>query len=122
MATQAGAAARSSLPWLLLAAIAAVIGILNYLAADDVQPVAAALLLGGFGFTLWRPRRAVLFVLLLWLAVPLSSVAGYATNHHPGLVRPHPLYETLAALAPVALGAGVAAAVRLLSRPQGGGH
>lgn len=116
MATQAGAAARRSLPWLLLAATAVLVGILNHLATDDVQPVAAVLLLAGFGFTLWRPRRAVLFVLLLWLAVPLSSLAGYATNHHPGLVRPHPLYETLVALIPVAVGAGVAAAVRLLSR------
>ena len=81
------------------------IGWMNYHATDDVQPVAGALIIGAFAFAFWRPRLAWLSVLLLWVAVPLSSIAGYATNYHPGLVKPAPLYETLVALVPAIIGA-----------------
>ena len=93
-----------------------IIGWLNYHAADDVQPVAAALIIAGFGFTFWRPRLAWWFVAVLWLAVPASSIVGYATNHHPGVAKPAPLYETLVALVPTALGAGAAALLRRLPK------
>jgi uncharacterized membrane protein YccC len=102
---------RRLIPWTLLVLVAAVLGWLNYHASDDVQPVAAGLLLAGFGFSFWRPRLAWLFVVVLWLAIPLSGVVADANNYHPGLAKPHPLYETLVALIPTALGAiaGVAA-------------
>jgi uncharacterized membrane protein YfcA len=98
--------------WGLLAVIAAFLGWLNYRASDDVQPVAAGLLLAGFAFSFWRPRLAWLFVLILWLAIPLSGVIAFANNYHPGLLKPHPLYETLVALIPTALGAMVGAGAR----------
>jgi hypothetical protein len=104
------------LPAVLLLAVDVVIGWLNYHAADDVQPVAAALIVAGFGFTFWRPRLAWLFIPALWLAVPASSVVGYAANYHPGVVKPAPLYETLVALIPTALGAGAGALARWLPK------
>jgi len=104
------------LPAVLVLAVDVVIGWLNYHAADDVQPVAAALIVAGFGFTFWRPRLAWLFIPALWLAIPASSVVGYATNYHPGLVKPAPLYETLIALVPTAFGAGAGAFARWLPK------
>jgi hypothetical protein len=92
-------------PWSLLGIADLTLGWLNYHAADDVQPVALGLILAGFGFAFWRPRLAWLWVPLLWLAIPLSGVVADANNYHPGLVKPHPLYETLVALVPVAAGA-----------------
>jgi hypothetical protein len=92
------------------------IGWLNYHASDDVQLVALALIVAAFGFAAWRPRWAWLFVLLLWFAVPLSSIVGYANNYHPGLVKPAPLYETLVALIPTALGALFGAGARRMAR------
>jgi hypothetical protein len=103
---------RRVIPWVLLALIAAVIGWLNYNATDDVQVVAGALLVAGFGFSIWNPRLAWLFVLILWLAVPISGVVADANNYHPGLVKPHPLYETLVALVPLAIGAAVGAGAK----------
>jgi len=97
--------------WGLLALIAALIGWLNYHATDDVQAVAAGLLLAAFGFSYWRPRWAWLFVLVLWLAIPLSSVVADANNYGTG-VHPHPLYETLIALIPTAIGALLGAGAR----------
>jgi hypothetical protein len=96
---------RRLIPWTLLVLVAAVLGWLNYHSSDDVQPVAAGLLLAGFGFSFWRPRLAWLFVAVLWLAIPISGVVADANNYHPGLAKAHPLYETLVALIPTALGA-----------------
>lgn len=104
------------LPGALFIAVDALIGWLNYHASDDVQPVAAALIVAGFGFTFWRPRLAWLFIPALWVAIPASSVVGYATNYHPGLSKPHPLYETAVALIPTALGAVAGAGARWLLR------
>jgi hypothetical protein len=103
---------RRLVPWVLLVLVDVALGWLNYHATDDVQPVAAGLLVAGFGFAFWRPRQAWLFVPLLWLAIPLSSVVADAGNYHPGLLKPHPLYETLVALIPTALGAAVGAGAR----------
>jgi hypothetical protein len=99
-------------PWGLLTLDAAFVGWLNYQATDDVQAVAAVLLLSAFGFSYWRPRWAWLFVLVLWLAIPLSSIVADANSFHPGLVHPHPLYETLIALVPAAIGALLGAGAR----------
>ena len=96
----------------LLALIAVFIGWLNYHATDDVQAVAAGLLLAGFGFSYWRPRWAWLFVIVLWLAIPLSSIVADANNYRPGLAAPHPLYETLIALIPTSIGALIGAGAR----------
>jgi hypothetical protein len=52
------AAARRLLPWLALLAAALLVGWLDFHAGDDVQPVAGALLVLGFGFGWQRPRRA----------------------------------------------------------------
>ena len=71
------------LPWALLAASEVVIGWLNFHASDDVQPVAAALILAGFGFGYYRPRQAWLFAGLLWLAIPISGIYADAVNYHP---------------------------------------
>jgi uncharacterized RDD family membrane protein YckC len=103
---------RRLVPLVPLAMVAGVIGWLNYHATDDVQPVAAALLIAGFGFSFWRPRLAWMFVIVLWLAVPISSVIADANNYHPGLLKPHPLYETLIALIPTAVGALIGAGAR----------
>jgi hypothetical protein len=93
----------------LLVLVDVVIGWLNYHASDDVQLVALALILAGFGFTYWRPRWGWLFVLLLWVAVPVSSMLGNANNYHPGGIPPAPLYETTVALLPTAIGAAAGA-------------
>lgn len=110
---------RRVVPWLLLVVVDLVIGWLNYHATDDVQVVAAALILAGFGFVLWRPRWAWLLIPALWLAIPASSIVAYATNYHPGVPKPAPLYETLIALIPAALGAAAAlGARRALRQPK----
>jgi hypothetical protein len=103
---------RRLVPLVALVMAAGVIGWLNYHATDDVQPVAAALLFAGFGFSFWRPRLAWMFVIVLWLAVPISGVIADANNYHPGLMKPHPLYETLIALIPTAAGALIGAGAR----------
>ena len=108
-----GALIRRAAPLVLFVLVAVIIGWLNYHASDDVQPVAAALLLAGLGFALWRPRRWWLVIAALWVAVPISSIVGYMNNYHPGLVKPAPLYETLVALVPA--GIGVAAGCGLAS-------
>jgi hypothetical protein len=102
------------LPWALLAASEVAIGWLNFHASDDVQPVAAALILAGFGFGFYRPRQAWLFAGLLWLAIPISGIYADALNFHPGQLKPAPLYTTLIALIPVLLGAYTGAAARWL--------
>jgi hypothetical protein len=109
---EGGLRMRRIVPGLLLLLVDVVIGWLNYHASDDVQPVAAALIVAGFGFTLWRPRLAWLFIPALWVAVPASSVVGYATNYHPGLPKAAPLYETVVALIPTALGAAAGLGAR----------
>ena len=106
-------------PVILLLAAAIAIGWLNYHATDDVQPVAAALILAGFGFTFWRQRLAWLFIPALWLAVPVSSILGNAASYHPGHATPAPLYETLVALIPTALGAALGAGARWIFRQTG---
>ena len=105
---------RALVPWIVLVVVDVLLGWLNYSASDDVQPVAAGLLIAGFGFAFWRPRLAWLLVPLIWLAIPLSSIVAFANNHHPGLVKPHPLYETLIALIPVAIGAAAGYGVRTI--------
>jgi hypothetical protein len=89
----------------LLVLGAVVVGWLNFHATDDVQPVAAALLVFGFGFGCHRPGRAWLFALALFAAVPVSGVWADAVSYHPGLVKPAPLYESVVALIPALLGA-----------------
>lgn len=118
---RAGSIARVAIPTLLVLILDLAIGWLNFHATDDVQPVAAVLILGGFGFALWRPRRSWLGVLLLWLAVPLSSLLTDAYNYHPGVVKPAPLYETLVALIPTAIGAVPGAVLGALRQRRGGG-
>lgn len=104
------------LPWGLLVAADIVLGWLNFHASDDVQPVAAALILAGFGFGYYRPRQAWLFAGLLWLAIPVSGIYADAVNYHPVQVKPAPIYTTAVALVPALLGAYVGAgAHRLIS-------
>jgi hypothetical protein len=103
---------RRTLPLALLLLCAAGVGWMNFHATDDVQPVAAALVLAGFGFGAYRPRRAWLFALLLFAAVPASGLWADAASYHPGLVRPAPLYESVIALIPALAGAYLGAGVR----------
>ncbi|TMF86837.1 MAG: hypothetical protein E6I08_11420 [Chloroflexi bacterium] len=93
-------------PWALLVPIDIVLGIGNVKATDDVQPVAAGLLVAAFGYGFWRPRQAWLFALLLFAAIPISS----AWSGNAG----HPLYETLIALIPAGLGAAAGYGVRTI--------
>ena len=110
------------LPWLLLAASEAVIGWLNFHASEDVQPVAAALLLAGFGFGYYKLRQAWLFAGLIWLAIPITGIYADAVNYHPGQLKPAPIYTTLIALIPALLGAYIGAGARLVLRfPTGSG-
>jgi hypothetical protein len=115
-AREGNLAMRRVLPWLFLLLSDLVIGWLNFHASDDVQPVAAALIVAGFGFGAYRPRLLWLYVPLLWLAVPVSGAYADVVNYHPGLVKPHPLYETLVALIPTVIGAAVGALTRWLLR------
>jgi len=95
----------------LLVLAAAVVGWLNFHASDDVQLVAAALLVFGFGFGVRRPGRAWLYAVILFAAVPLSGAWADAVSYHPGVAKPAPLYESIVALIPAMLGAGAGAAV-----------
>ena len=95
---------RFAVPALLLACDV-VLGWLNYHAAEDVQVVAAALFVFAFGFAVWRPRSTWYVIPLLWFAIPVSGIVADANNYHPGLFKPHPLYETLVALIPTVAGA-----------------
>ena len=103
---------RRLLPWGVLAVCDVAIGWMNFHATDDVQAVAAALLLAGFGFGISRPGRAWLFAIALFLAVPLSGVYADTVSYHPGLARPHPIYESVIALIPAVVGAYAGAGVR----------
>ena len=89
--------------WALLGLSSAVVGWLNFHTTDDVQPVAAALLVLGFAFGLDRPRRASLTALVLFAAVPVSEAMANAAGHHPGHASGPP-YETIVALVPTLLG------------------
>ncbi len=109
-------------PWVLLLLCATVLGWLNYHAREDVQPVAAGLLVAGFGFSFWRPKLAWLLVPLLWLSIPVSGALADAHDYHPGLVRPHPLYETLVALLPTAMGAAAGIGIRWATRSSASGR
>jgi hypothetical protein len=110
------------LPWALLAASEVVIGWMNFHASDDVQPVAAALLLAGFGFGYYKPRQAWLFAGLVWLAIPISGICADAVNYHPGQLKPAPIYTSLIALIPALLGAYIGAGARWVLRfPSGSG-
>ncbi len=102
-----------SLPWLALAPAAALVGWMDLHVSDDVQPVVGALLVLGFGFGLHRPRRAWLFALVLFLAVPVAEVARDALARQPGPARP--LYESVIALVPALLGAYAGAGLRWLA-------
>jgi hypothetical protein len=110
-AREGGMTVKRWVPWAALLACDLVIGWMNLRATDDVQPVAAALMLAGFGFGLYRPWRAWLFAILLFVAIPISGAYADAINFHPGLTRPAPLYESLVALVPTLIGAYVGAAI-----------
>src|ERR1700694_1194410 len=76
-------------PLARLVVVAAVVGWLNYHATDDVQAVAAALLIAGFGFSFWRPRLVWIFVLVLWLSRPISGVIAPAHKYTTRMCRRH---------------------------------
>jgi hypothetical protein len=103
--------AKRWVPWAVLLACGLATGWMNVRATDDVQPVAAALMLAGFGFGLYRPSRAWLFAVLLFLAIPISGAYADSINFHPGLTKPAPLYESLVALVPTLIGAYAGAAI-----------
>jgi hypothetical protein len=103
-------------PWAILVACDVLIGWMNFHAADDVQPVAAALMLGGFGFGLYWPGRAWLYAVILFLAIPVSGAYANALNYHPGVARPAPLYESIVALIPALIGAYAGAGARWVVR------
>ncbi|HEY8642851.1 MAG TPA: hypothetical protein VIO84_08790 [Candidatus Dormibacteraeota bacterium] len=91
----------------------------NLHATDDVQPVVGLLLIASFAFGFYRPRWSWLFALLLFAAIPASTIWAYATNY-PVYGGHHPLYEELIALIPVAIGAAAGAGTRLAMRsPRG---
>ena len=96
------------LRWALLATCALVVGWLDVHATDDVQPVAAALLVAGFGFGLHRPARAGGYALALFAAVPLAE----AFRQHVAGAQPAPPYGAVIALVPALVGAYAGAAVR----------
>ena len=113
-----GARPGPALRWALLALGGALVAWLNYQASDDVQPVAAALLLLGFAFGAHRPGRAWLYALLLFAAVPASGAWANAMSHHPGVAEPAPLYESIVALIPALLGAYAGAGLRWATRAR----
>lgn len=96
----------AALPWLLLVPIDTLLAIGNVKATDDVQPVAAGLLVAAFGYGFFKPGLAWLFALMLFAAIPISS----AWSGNDG----HPLYETLIALIPAGLGAAAGYGVRTI--------
>jgi hypothetical protein len=116
---QTSLAVRRAGLWVALFAADALLGWMNYHATDDVQPVAAGLIAAGFAFTFARPRLTWAIVSLLWLAIPVSSVAGFITNYHPGPVKPAPLYETLIAVIFPAVGAAIGLGARRIFRSSG---
>jgi hypothetical protein len=92
----------------LLAVCAAVVGWMNLHTTDDVQPVAAALLVCGFGFGVQRPARAWRYALVLFAAVPLSSLwAELTAKHHLDVL----ILETVIAVIPGLFGAYIGALV-----------
>ena len=93
-------------PWLLLIPIDVLLGVGNVKATDDVQPVAAGLLIAAFGYAFYRPRWSWLFALLLFASIPVSS--ALADGGH------HPLYETLVALIPAGVGAAAGYGVKTI--------
>lgn len=95
----------------LLALCASVVGWLDFHATDDVQPVAAALLVFGFGFGAHRPGRALRYALALTAAVPVAE-AWAAVSHGPA--SPWQLlsaYQSVIAIIPALVGAYAGAAV-----------
>jgi hypothetical protein len=112
--------ARRIAPWLLLVLATIVVGWLNYHATDDVQAVAAALLVFGFAFGFRQPGLAWLFAIVLFLGVPVSGEWAALTGYHAALLRPHPLYESLVALIPALVGAYAGAVTRVLTAAPGG--
>ena len=60
---------------------------------------------------LYRPARAWLFAILLFLAIPVSTAYADSINFFPGGAGPEPLYQTAIALVPTLIGAYVGAAV-----------
>ena len=103
-------------PWAVLVACDAAIGWMNFHATDDVQAVAAALVVAGFGYGLYRPGRAWLFAALLFLVIPLSAAYADAVGYHPGVSKPEPLYQSVIALVPSLAGAYGGVAVRWMVR------
>jgi len=97
--------------WALLALCAAVVGWLNLHTTDDVQPVAAALLVFGFGFGVHRPARAWRYALALFAAVPVSGVWADVVANRASLAGALPVFESVIALIPALLAAYAGAAV-----------
>ena len=110
---------KRAVPWAVLVACDAVTGWMNFHATDDVQEVAAALFLTGCGFGLYRPGRAWLYAILLFLAIPLSGAYADSVGHHPGLVKPEPLYQSVIALIPALMGAYAGVTARWMQRRSG---
>ena len=105
--------------WALLGLCAAVVGWLDFHATDDVQPVAAAMLVFGFGFGVHRPARAWLHGLVLFAGVPVAE-AWHLVAH--GLVSPWqllPVSQSVIALTPALLGAYAGALVGRVVRRAG---
>jgi len=97
--------------WALLALCAVVVGWLNLHTTDDVQPVAAALLVFGFAFGVHRPARAWCSGAALFAAVPVSGAWADLAANHLSLGGAAPVLESVIALIPALLGAYTGAAV-----------
>ena len=110
------ASGAAGLKVLLLLFGALTVAWLNYSATDDVQGVALALLVFSFVALLTHRARFWWPAFLLWIAVPLSGALADAFDHHPGLSKPAPLYETLVALVFPLAGAALGAATRRCGR------
>jgi hypothetical protein len=92
------------LRWTLLGLCAAVVGWLDFHATDDVQPVAAALLVFGFGFGVHRPARALGYALALFAAVPVAEVLHAVTHGLVSYWQLLPVYQSVIALIPALVG------------------
>ena len=90
----------SSTPFMALLVAWGVLSFMN-IAATEVQWPAGALLLFSFIAALWQPSRWVRNSILLFLAIPVSSLYFYQIPH----IHHEPLYKTAVALVPAFIGA-----------------
>ncbi|MFZ0216291.1 MAG: hypothetical protein WAM30_10175 [Candidatus Dormiibacterota bacterium] len=107
-----GADGRLRLGWAAVLAATMLVGWMSAHATDDVQAVAVVLLFGSMVAGALRLGRCWLPALVLFSAVPLSSLWTTVAAARAG--RPHPIYQTAVALVPVALGALIGVAGRVL--------